>query len=649
MEKSSPLPFRRGGEAGRRDPQHPRWQRSRPVRTGSRPKAASPTRSAPSPRRRAQPRTPISRSCASSRTGCLATRGVAAPVPDRRDRRLADGRGAAGGRDRRASSGFRAAPGDCRPRRARPRSSSCPCATTAASPGRSSCTARARASTRASAQAARLTAAQAALALRVFAGRARAQRSSGGDRPGGGGARRRRRRGAHGRADRTPGRRCDRCAADASSGVPATKSSSSLCATGAVDARSLARGGHARALRGARPDRGGGSASSSRSRCRSASRLRCAPAPVPRAPGGADLAAAGASPAARRRRCAPASGRGRCAASSSARATSSRSSARRPRSSRSRTRSRPRSPACRSCSRSSASACTCATAGGWRPPPRGTSPGRTRSSPRGCSTLRSARSGRVGSSPRTTPRTTAASRRVRAAATEAGIEAAHAVPLVAHGDVIGLLAVYPPRGRALTSDQSALLGGARRPDRGRGPERAAARGDEAARHASASRRSTPSAVAARRLSALYEISRSFAQSLSLDSTLDAVARTLVELLDVDAAVIRLPDERGESLVAAGRPRREPAAAAGDPGDLRAPEPSCRRGRRRLAEGRPVRLDAASAAELGRSHGLLVPFLETRLDRGRDPDRDALRAARDADARLARSGAARSPTRRSTPH
>jgi serine phosphatase RsbU (regulator of sigma subunit) len=54
--------------------------------------------------------------------------------------------------------------------------------------------------------------------------------------------------------------------------------------------------------------------------------------------------------------------------------------------------------------------------------------------------------------------------------------------------------------------------------------------------------------AARRLRALYEISRSFAQSLSLDVTLDAVARTIVEHLEVDAAVIRLPDPRREVLV-----------------------------------------------------------------------------------------------------
>jgi serine phosphatase RsbU (regulator of sigma subunit) len=54
--------------------------------------------------------------------------------------------------------------------------------------------------------------------------------------------------------------------------------------------------------------------------------------------------------------------------------------------------------------------------------------------------------------------------------------------------------------------------------------------------------------AARQLGALYEISRSFAQSLSLDATLHAVTRTVVEVLDIDAAVIAMPDERRELLV-----------------------------------------------------------------------------------------------------
>ena len=198
---------------------------------------------------------------------------------------------------------------------------------------------------------------------------------------------------------------------------------------------------------------------------------------------------------------------------------------------------------------------------------------------------------------------------VRAAVTEAGIEAAHAVPLVFHGDVIGLLAAYPPRGRALTSDQSALLAALA------GQVAVAvqnARLHEATKQLGAERERALEAqrVAARRLSALYEISRSFAQSLSLERTLDAVGSTLVELLDVDAAVIRLPDERGESLVAQAVHVSSPQLQAAMEAVFAPPERVLPSGaRRRLAEGKPVRLDATSAIELGQSHRLLIPFLE----------------------------------------
>ncbi|HKP17987.1 MAG TPA: GAF domain-containing protein, partial [Gaiellaceae bacterium] len=137
---------------------------------------------------------------------------------------------------------------------------------------------------------------------------------------------------------------------------------------------------------------------------------------------------------------------------------------------------------------------------------------------------------------------------VRGALAESEIEAVHAVPLVAHGSVIGLLAVYPPHGRALTNEQSELLLAlagqiAVAVQNARLHEETKQLGTEREQALEAER------VAARRLSALYEISRSFTQSLSLDRTLDAVASTLVELLGVDVAVIRVPDERGESLVA----------------------------------------------------------------------------------------------------
>jgi serine phosphatase RsbU (regulator of sigma subunit) len=197
---------------------------------------------------------------------------------------------------------------------------------------------------------------------------------------------------------------------------------------------------------------------------------------------------------------------------------------------------------------------------------------------------------------------------VRAALEEAEIEAVHAVPLVAQGDVIGLLAVYPPQGSALTDDQSALLA-ALAAQIAVAVQNAGLHEDLKRQEGEQKRAREAEKVAARRLSALYEISRSFAHSLSLDETLDAIAATVIELLEVDVAVIRVPDERGDLLtqrVRVAGPQLEPAmTAVFEKPEHVIPSPA----RRRLAQGRAVRVDATTAAELGRSHGLLVPFLE----------------------------------------
>ena len=197
---------------------------------------------------------------------------------------------------------------------------------------------------------------------------------------------------------------------------------------------------------------------------------------------------------------------------------------------------------------------------------------------------------------------------VRAAVQEAAIEAVHAVPLVAQGEVTGLLAVYPSHGRALTDDQSALLT-ALAAQIAVAVQNAGLHEDLKRQEAEQKRVREAEAVAARRLSALYEISRSFAHSLSLGETLDAIASTVVDLLEVDVAVIRVPDERGELLtqrVHVAGPQLAPSMQA----VFEKPEhviPSA--ARRRLVQGQAVRVDATTAAELGRSHGLLTPFLE----------------------------------------
>jgi serine phosphatase RsbU (regulator of sigma subunit) len=133
------------------------------------------------------------------------------------------------------------------------------------------------------------------------------------------------------------------------------------------------------------------------------------------------------------------------------------------------------------------------------------------------------------------------------AAAETGIETAIAMPLAVREQAIGLLAVFPERGRVLTENESALLSAlaaqlAVAVQNAQLHEQTKQLGEERERALDSER------AAARQLGALYEISRSFAQSLSLDATLDAVARTVAEVLDVDVATIGLPDERRESLI-----------------------------------------------------------------------------------------------------
>lgn len=150
-------------------------------------------------------------------------------------------------------------------------------------------------------------------------------------------------------------------------------------------------------------------------------------------------------------------------------------------------------------------------------------------------------------------------RDTRDAARESGVEAAWAAPLRVRDEVIGLLSVYPRRGRRLTENEAALLAALA------GQLAVAvqnARLHERTAELSAQREAALAAEreAARRLRALYEISRSFAQSLSLEATLEALARTAVEVLDVDAAVLRMPDARREQLAPRATHVKDPQLA-----------------------------------------------------------------------------------------
>ena len=189
---------------------------------------------------------------------------------------------------------------------------------------------------------------------------------------------------------------------------------------------------------------------------------------------------------------------------------------------------------------------------------------------------------------------------VRAALEAAGQAAALAVPLQVREDPIGLLVAFPGR-RPLGEGEIALLSSlaaqlAVAVQNARLHEQATELG-EVLTKVLASERQTSTQV-----SALYEISRSFAQSLSLETTLAAVTKTIVEVLGVDAAVIRVPDERGDQFVPRAVHVADSRLADAVQAILERPQP------RPPRSVEPLPLDAATARRLGGAHALLVPFL-----------------------------------------
>lgn len=191
---------------------------------------------------------------------------------------------------------------------------------------------------------------------------------------------------------------------------------------------------------------------------------------------------------------------------------------------------------------------------------------------------------------------------------EIGIEAAIAVPLRARDDLIGVLAVYPEAGRELTEYEEELLLAlaaqlAVAVENARLHERTK-RADDARREALEAERE-----ATRRLRALYDISSTFSESLSLDQTLEAVTRTIVETLHVDAAVLRMPDPRGDALVPVALNVREERLEESMRAILSLPQPLTPVAPRAFRSGHAVVLDGRTAKALGAAHEPLVPFLE----------------------------------------
>ena len=197
---------------------------------------------------------------------------------------------------------------------------------------------------------------------------------------------------------------------------------------------------------------------------------------------------------------------------------------------------------------------------------------------------------------------------VRAQVEESGIRSVLALGLVVGDDPIGVLAVYPRERRPLSQNERSLLTAlagqlAVVVQNARLHERVIKLYDDLKQaHASEQEKSN-------RLKAQHEISRTFAQSLSLETTLDALASSIVELLGVDAAVIRMPDERGIELVArsvhVNDERVDPAARA----LLSRPQQLPRRDLLALLRrSEPLILDAEQAESFGGALALLAPFL-----------------------------------------
>jgi serine phosphatase RsbU (regulator of sigma subunit) len=191
---------------------------------------------------------------------------------------------------------------------------------------------------------------------------------------------------------------------------------------------------------------------------------------------------------------------------------------------------------------------------------------------------------------------------------EVGLEAAIGVPLRVREELIGLLAVYPERGWELTENEESLL-------RALAAQLAVAVQNaslhEETKRLGAERTEALEAErdASKRLRALYEISRSFTESLSLDATLEAITRTIVESLGVDAAALRMPDERGTALVPVAVHVREERLTEPLETILSLPQPLSPVRPSVFRSGEALVLDAESAAALGPAHEPLIPFLE----------------------------------------
>ena len=197
---------------------------------------------------------------------------------------------------------------------------------------------------------------------------------------------------------------------------------------------------------------------------------------------------------------------------------------------------------------------------------------------------------------------------VRGAVEELGVESVLAVPLRSGEELVGLLAAYLERGRTLTANEESLLL-ALASQLAVAVQNARLHEDVEREREEATREQDRAEAVSKRLQALYDISRSFTESLSLRRTLDAIVDSIVTALEIDAAVLRTPNERGDALVPVATCVREDRLAEPIAQMLSLPQPLSARRPSVYRSAEPLLLDAATARALGPAHEPLIPFLE----------------------------------------
>jgi serine phosphatase RsbU (regulator of sigma subunit) len=191
---------------------------------------------------------------------------------------------------------------------------------------------------------------------------------------------------------------------------------------------------------------------------------------------------------------------------------------------------------------------------------------------------------------------------------ESGIRRALFIPLITHDEVIGALGVFKEHPRPYREGEEGLLIAlssqlAVAVQNARLHERAKELGTILERTLESER------SAARQLRGLYEISHSFAESLSLEATLAAVVKTVVQLFGLDAAAIRMPDERGDHFEARAVYVADPKVRAAAEAILTRPQPMSAPLARRLVKSKRAVLLRAGTASARDTHTLLEPFLQ----------------------------------------